>query len=298
MSDHVKGLLITALGVLFVSPDSLLIRLADLDLWTLAFWRGVFQAAGMTLVLLCFYGRRTAQVFLAIGATGILIALIFAVSTFTFVAAIQHTKVSNALVLLATAPFFAAILSRILLKEPVALRTWAAMTAAVFGVVLIEWDSLGAGTLFGDAMALATALLFGLKIELLRARKSINMIPAMVLASVLYALIALPLAAPGAAGQTQLLWLLLMGLAVLTPATVLITLGPRYLAAPEVALLILLETVLGPFWVWLALSEAPSPLGLLGGALVVASLAVHAALSLRAERRTVAIATSEASDGR
>ena len=137
----------------------------------------------------------------------------------------------------------------------------------------------------GDGLAVLASLLLGLKLVIVRARRAVNMIPAIALSAFMFAAIALPFSRPTEVGEMQIVWLLLMGFAVLTPATVLITLGPRYIAAPEVALVVLLETVLGPLWVWLAIGEAPSNLGLIGGAVVLAALAVHAIVSLRAQRR-------------
>ena len=285
MSDHVKGLLITALGVLFVSPDTLLIRLAGLDVWSLSVWRGVLQAIGLTFLLFCFYGRGTARAFMAIGTSGLLLAVIFAANNFAFLAAVLNTKTANALIILATAPFFAAVLSWFFLKERVALRTWLAILGALCGIAVIGWEGLGGGTLFGDAMALLAAFLLGLKLTLVRGSKAINMIPAIAVSSVLVAALAWPLARPAEVTEMQVFWVLLMGLAVMTPATALVTLGPRYLAAPEVGLLVLLETILGPLWVWMVIREEPGMLGIIGGGIVVTSLALHAVLSLQAQRR-------------
>lgn len=287
MSDHAKGLLLTGLGILIVSPDTLLIRLVGLDIWSLAVWRGGLQAFGLTLILLCWYRRRTFEMFQAIGTAGLVLALVFSVNTFTFLAAVQHTTVANTLVILAATPFFAALLSRIFLKEPVAARTWAAIAVALGGIALIVSDSLGSGSLYGDAMAILAAILLATKVTLIRGRRHINMIPALALSGVLIAAVAAPFGAPQQVAGAQLLWVLLMGLAVVTPATALITLGPRYLSAPEVSLLILFETVLGPLWVWLVLSETPTPLALVGGAVVIAALVGHAMLGLRTVRRPV-----------
>ena len=210
MNEHAKGLLLTALGVLIISPDTLLIRLADMDVWTLALWRSLLQAFGTAGLLACFYGRRTPEVFLAIGATGALLAILFAANTLVFLIAVQNTKVANALVILATAPFFAAATSYLFLKEGVAPRTWAALLAALCGVAVIVWDGLGQGTLFGDAMALVAAILLGSKFTIIRRRRAINMIPAMALSGLIAALIALPFSSPTEVVPEQMLWIGLM----------------------------------------------------------------------------------------
>jgi drug/metabolite transporter (DMT)-like permease len=285
VSEHAKGVLITGLGVLCISPDTLLIRLVDLDIWTLALWRGSFQAVGVSLLLAAYYRGRTLAVFRGIGAIGVALAFGFAVATLCFLAAILNTKVANALVLVSTAPFFAAVLSRLFLKEAVRPRTWATIAVALAGVALIAGEGIGAGTWFGDGMALLCALLAGAKLTVIRGRRSVNMAPAMALSGLIVALAALPFASLAAPTSTQGLWLLLMGFGVIAPATALLAIGPRYLPAPEAALMMLGETVLGPLWVWLALSEAPSALGLAGGAIVLVALAGNTLIGLRRRRR-------------
>ncbi len=285
LNDRAKGLLITSLGILLISPDTLLIRLADMDVWTLAVWRGVFQSIGVTLILAAFYRGRTVEVFRAIGWTGVVLAAIFSVNTIMFLGAIQNTKVANALVMLATAPLFAAILSRLLLKEHVPARIWCAITVAIFGIGLIVWEGLGQGTIFGDSLALLASLLLGAKFTIIRHRRAINMVPAMALSGLFFAAGALAFAEPFAVQTSQMAWVLVMGFAVIAPAIALLTLGPRYLPAAEVGLLTLGETVLGPLWVWLVIHEAPTPLALLGGGIVLTALVGNALVALRGTRR-------------
>jgi drug/metabolite transporter (DMT)-like permease len=287
MTMHGKGLLLTALGVLFLSPDALLIRLVDMEVWNLAVWRGILQAIGLTLLVAAFYGRRAPLAFWSIGASGVVIAVVFSGSTLTFLAALQHTEVANVLVILASAPIFAALMSLVWLKEPVAPRTWIAIVVIFAGIGLIMWDGLGRGTGFGDAMAVATAILLAGKITILRRQRHINMIPALALSGAVFAGFAAMAQAPTLPSGEQTVWLLLMGLAVV-PAAALITLGPRYISAPEVSLLLLLETVLGPLWVWLVINETPTPLAIVGGAIVVTALIVHSAVGLRRVRERTA----------
>ncbi len=287
LSNHAKGLAITALGILLISPDTLLIRLAAMDVWTLAVWRGVFQAIGITLILTALYRRRTPEIFRAIGWTGVVLAALFAVNTIAFLGAIQNTKVANALVMLATAPLFAAILSRLLLKEHVPGRIWLAITVAVAGICLIVLEGLGQGTLLGDGLAIFASLVLGAKFTIIRHRRAINMVPAMAVSGLFFAAGALALASPLAVQSTQMVWVAIMGLAVIAPAITLTTLGPRYIPAAEVGLLTLGETVLGPLWVWLVIHEAPTPLALLGGGIVVSALLTNALLAIREQRRLV-----------
>lgn len=287
MTMHTKGLLITIAGILVISPDSLLIRLIGMDIWSTSAWRGGMQALGLSLVLLAVYRTRLPAVFRSIGQTGLIIAAITAVTNTAFVAGIKFTSVANALVFLASVPFHAAIMSRIFLGEAVALRTWIAIVIGLGGIVVIVWDGIGTGNAFGDAMALLASLLLAGQLTLLRRRKEINMIPAVALGGLIYAVMAMVIGgAPVMPDATQALWIAIMGFLVTTPATALLALGPRYISAPEVGLIVLLETVLGPLWVWLVIHEVPSTMALIGGAVVVSTLLVHSLLALRDPART------------
>ncbi len=130
-------------------------------------------------------------------------------------------------------------------------------------------------------MALLAAILLGAKFTIIRARRTVNLVPAMALSGLVYAAIALTMARPDPVDGGQVLWLLVMGFLVITPAAALTTYGPRFLPAPEASLLTLGETVLGPLWVLAVIGEAPTPLGLIGGAVILGALVVNALLGLR-----------------
>jgi drug/metabolite transporter (DMT)-like permease len=280
LPEHAKGLVIVVVGVLVLTPDTLLIRLIALDPWTVLVWRGLLQALGLTVLVACFYGRETPACFRAVGGRGYGAALLFALSTVLFVVALAHTSVANTLIIVASAPFFAALASRIFLGEGIARRTWIAIVVALSGIFLLAFESLGSGSLWGDLAALGVAIAMGGNFTVIRHARAINMVPAMALSGLIVGLVALLVAEPAVLDRMQLVWMLVMGLFVVPVSFALISLGPRYLPAAEVSLLLLLETVLGPLWVWLALGETPGPWALAGGAVVVATLAVHSALAL------------------
>ena len=282
LPTRVKGLLITGAGVLVLTPDSLLVRLVAADQWTLLFWREVLMALGLVALLVVFYGRETPARFRAVGRPGLWISLTFAGSSISFILALTHTSVANTLVIISTAPLFAAILARLVLKEDVARRTWVAILLALGGIAILVSGDLGGGSsLTGDGFALVTALCMAVTLTIMRHGRAVNMIPAMALSGVVGALLVWPLAAPLAVTARDAVVLGLMGLVILPVAFAAIALGPRYIPAPEVSLLFLLETVLGPYWVWLVLGEDPGPRAILGGALVIATLVAHSALGLR-----------------
>jgi drug/metabolite transporter (DMT)-like permease len=190
------------------------------------------------------------------------------------------------LIIVAAAPLAAAVFSLIFLGERVAPRTWVAICLTLVGIALLVSGDLGSGSLLGDLAAFACACCIGGSFTIARHARAVSMVPSLALAGLVTAVAALPVAlllesGPFLFAGPQLGYTLVMGLLVVPVSFALITLGPRYLPAAEGGLLMLLETVLGPLWVWLAIGEYPGDMALAGGALVVATLAGHAAIGSR-----------------
>lgn len=288
LSEHAKGLLVTTVGVLVLTPDSLLVRLIGLDPWTMVFWRSTLTMLTLSAGIALYHRGETLARFRAVGWAGIAVAVAFALGTVLFVLALHNTSVANTLVIIAAAPLIAAVFTRLFLAEPVRPRTWAAIAATLSGIAILVSDSPRGGTLGGDLAALGTAVCVATGLSIVRRARAFNMIPAMALSGGIGALAMAPFAAPLAVAPHDIALLLILGVVVLPIAYAFTILGPRYLPAPEVALIMLLETVLGPLWVWLVLEEAPSVRAFIGGAIVIGALAAHSALGLR--RRRIAAA--------
>lgn len=281
-SDHVRGIVLTVTAVLVLSPDALLVRLIDTDPLTLIFWRGALSALAILLALGSLWGRSTLANLLLIGRPGLLSGGISAVGTILFVYALRTTSVANTLVILAATPLFSALLSRLFLGERVARRTMLAIGVGMGGILLLFAGNLGQGTLVGDLCALAAASLWAGNLVVLRHARSVNMTPAVALGGALAALLALLFGAtPLAVAPADFGLLLLLGGLVLPLSFALITLGPRHLPAAEVSLILLLETFLGPLWVWWVLGEVPNAPTIIAGALILTTILLHSLASLR-----------------
>jgi len=178
-------------------------------------------------------------------------------------------------------PLIAAVMAWAFLGERVAPMTWAAILVCLGGLIVVFSGSLGSGRWFGDLLALIDAVCLAAFLVVVRRNRALNMVPAMGLGLLTSAVLAAPLAAFPVLAPLQWLWIALIGLVVLPFGAILLTLGPRYLAAPEVAMLMLLETVVGPFWVWLVLAEEPGTRSLIGGAIIIATLFLHALVRFR-----------------
>ena len=278
-----KGLLFALFGILLLSPDTLIIRLVDTDPWTFIAWRGALMAVGMTVIIVVLHGLATPARVIAIGWPGIVIAVQFAINNAAFQLSVQSTSVANTLAIIATAPLFAAIFSVILLREGVPLRTWIAIGLSLAGIALVfagDWQA--GGSQFGNVAALVTAIGLGGHFVLVRLARPRDMTPAIAAGGVLICLSGLVMAESIYVAPVGFGLLAVLGLVLLPVSFLLLTRAPRYISAPEVSLILLLETILGPLWVWLAIAETPPLLTLVGGGMIIVVLAVHAVLALRA----------------
>jgi len=284
MSQHLKGLLITLLGVFILSPDALLVRLADTDTWTILFWRGLIFSFGITLIIIITYRNNAIKQFKVIGKRGLLLGFLFGLSTLFFVTAIQYTSIANALVIISTSPVFAALLSWTLLKERTSLRTWITMFIIIIATGAIMFNSFKHGGFWGDMSALLTSILLAINFTITRHAKNTNMVPAMAIAglttSTIAAIAIMFSTSPFYLHEPAIPYLILMGI-VTTLAFSLITLGPRYMPAAEVGMIMPLETIFGAYLAWVFLNEAPSIYVVVGGSIIMLTLIIHAWLTLK-----------------
>lgn len=276
-----RGVLLTTSGVLLLTPDALLVRLISCDPWTLLFWRGIFQFTAIALFYVFAKGKAAMRIWKSIGKVGLLISCTYATGNMLFVHSIRTTSVANTLLIISTAPFMAALLSWLLLKEKTPARTWIASATAISGVALIVAGGVSTGSTPGDLLAMLTAITMACSFVLIRRARNVAMIPAVALSGLIMSLFVTPLAAPLSIETRDAGYLFLLGFIIMPLAFGMITLGPRYLPAPEVSLIMLIETVLGPFWVWLAFSEHPPQTTFLGGAIVFATLIMHYRRTIR-----------------
>ncbi|NHI01725.1 DMT family transporter [Oceanimonas sp. MB9] len=270
MSPYHKGVLLTLAGVAVLSLDALLIRLISADHWTLLFWRGLLLSLCIGTACLCRRHRyRPSRRLFGLGLGS---ALFYAICTITFVISIRLTSVANTLIILSAAPLIGALLSRFVLQESVSGRTWLAIGLCIGGLALVFSGSRDQGHLLGDLTALLCAASMAAKFVVERAASPADMTPALVPAGLLVSLFALFQTPTLVMPAQDMLWMALLGLGVVPLAYALITQGPRYLPAAEVSLLMLLEMILGPLWVWLVLAEAPGEQAWMGGLVVVMAL--------------------------
>lgn len=250
----------------------------------ITFWRSFFAAVFVAGYLL-FVRREGLRPVFASGWPGIVSGLCWATMYTAFMLALTLTTTANTLVVMSIAPLVTALLARAVLGVSIAGRTWAAIAAASTGIGWMFGHDAGAlsgghvaGMLIAFAVPLASAVNL---VTLQKTRAKVDLIPAVLLGGVFSSLVALPLAWPLAAGARDIALLALLGFFQLGLPCMLLVMAARHLSAPEIALLALLEVVLGPLWAWLGAGETPSAATLAGGAIVLAALVINEVAALR-----------------
>lgn len=283
--DHIQGLIYATLGALALTPDGLLVRLAGTHDWTTVFWRGLFIACCIGFVQIYQSRQRLLKRLIPQNFKEWVCAALSSVGTLMFVLSIKHTTVANTLVILSTMSLFAALFSMVFLKERIAFRTWVAMAAAICGIIIVFIDDLNGDGLDGKIYGLICAFVTAGNMTLIRSERSINVPTTFAWGGFMIAICATFIAPTLIITAQSGLTLFGMG-AINAVAFILLGLGAKYIPSPEVSLLMLLETILGPLWVWLVLSETPSLNALIGGAIVITTLALHSLASLKARKQT------------
>ena len=205
----------------------------------------------------------------------------FSITNITFVVSIQNTNVANTLVMIATAPMLSAIFGAIFLKEPPDRKTLISIIITFFAIIYIFFDSLKVGNLYGDVLGFITAFGLALGAITIRSAKTKNLVPAAIVGKLFVASFALFFIESFVLIESDLFIVPLMCILCVAIPFVLVTIAPRFITAAEVNLFFLLETIIGPIWVWVIINEQPSVETLQGGAIIVITLAIHSFLKLR-----------------
>lgn len=214
----------------------------------------------------------------SLGRSGVAVAVFLAISSGTFFLALNYTSVANVLFLQAASPMIAALLGWALLSERISRRTWFAMGVAAVGVTVMVVGSFNAGAMAVVLPIVMTAS-FAIVIVITRYRRDVSMMPATCASQALVVVVIAPFASFGSVTSSDWGLFFALGTFQMGVGLALLTVGARLLPPAEVALLSLLELVLGPLWVWLAYSERPSTATLVGGVVVTAAVVVQATAS-------------------
>ena len=280
-SNQKKGILLAFTAVIFITPDSLFIRLADIESWNLIFYRGLIPFLTVFIGLLFVYKTKLLKELMNNSWHGVAYAAVFTITNIAFVISIENTNVANTLIMIALAPMLSAIISFIFLNENPDKKTWIAITVTTLAVIYIFYDAWDAGDFLGNFLGLVAAMGLAIGANIIRSAKKISLVPSAMLGKLMVTLIALFFVDQIKIEGNDLIIVPLMCIMCVAIPFVLVTLAPRYITAAEVNLFFLLETILGPLWVWLIIKEQPSLETIAGGVVIILTIATHSTLVLK-----------------
>ena len=281
LTNQQKGSLLAFTAVVLITPDSLFVRLSHIDTWGLLFYRGAIPFVLVLLGLLMVDKMNFFKLLFSMGYAGIAYAITLAVTNITFIVSIQNTNVANTLIMIAMAPTLSAVLGALFLKENPDTKTWTTIFITFVAAIYIFYDSIQLGNFFGDIFGFITAIGLAIGAVLIRSAKDRNLVPSAVVGKLLVAIFALFFIENFELVKTDIYLVPLMCILCVAIPFVLITIAPRFITAAEVNLFFLLETILGPIWVWLIIKEQPSLETIQGGTVIIVAIAIHSYLSLK-----------------
>ena len=288
LSDKQKGIALSLIGVLLITPDSLLIRLIDIPSWELLFYRGLIPFFCLFVALIIYYKKQFIHSLIITGFSGLLYAFLVALGNATFVLSIQNTNVANTLVMIALTPFATAVLSSVFLKEHPSKKMWLTIIACFIAILFIFYDSYQGDRLLGDFFGFLTAIFIGGSAVVIRYKKSIDFLPSLLIAK--FFTILIPLIFINSVSNVmhinfeQLYLIILMGIFLVIPLGC-ITIAPRFIPAYEVEIFFILETILGPMWVWLVINEQPTVKTIIGGVFIIFVIMSYTYSELRKKQK-------------
>ena len=281
LSDQKKGSLMAFVAVMFITPDSLFIRLSNVETWSLVFYRGIIPFIIVFSGMLLIYRLKFFNLLRSNGYYGFAYVLTFSVTNIAFVVSIQNTNVANTLIMIATAPMLSAILGSFFLRENPDKKTWIAIFITFFAALYIFYDSIKLGNFFGDILGFVAAMGLAVGAVIIRSAKKLNLVPSAVVGKLIIALFAMFFVKDYSLNNNDIYIIPLMCVMCVAIPFVLVTIAPRFITAAEVNLFFLLETIIGPIWVWLIIKEQPTPETIVGGAIIVLTIATHSFLKLK-----------------
>lgn len=280
MSNYGRGILMILGSAFCLSTSGVGLRvIEEADGWQILFYRSLSMMALILIVLLLRRPHNLKTRIRALAWDDLALALVLGTGFVAYVFALLQTTVANALFVFSSAPFFAAVLGWIVLRERVAARTWIAIAAAMSGLAIMVSAGMMSGRMSGNLIALWLPISYAVSVVLVRRSQQPDMLLALFLAAGVATLITIPFIDDFSLGWADLGVSLYLGVFQVGAGFILLILGARYVPAAQVGLLALVEPVLGPVWAWLTVLEMPAQATLVGGAVILAAVGIDAAIS-------------------
>jgi len=275
MTNNTKGLLITSIGVLIMSLESLFIKLTTISPFSFSFYIGIFMFFSMIGTLFIKQRDNLKDIFKISFPILLLCATLMGVSNILFISAIKSTTVANVVIIFATSALFSALFAYLFYKQKVGKNIYYASFFMFFGLFIIFNDDLEVGGLKGNIFALICTIAFSISFVLLAKYKEINRVALMAFSGLILSFISFFLAKDINIDLHNLIIVSIMGLLITPISRVLLGNGTKYINASEVSLLMIIETIMAPIWVWIFLKEIPSSNTFIGGSIILLTLILN-----------------------
>jgi drug/metabolite transporter (DMT)-like permease len=281
LSNNAKGLALTSLGVLIMSLESLFIKFTSISSFLFSFYMGIFMFISMASTLLFKEKNFVKNAIKSSYVVLIVCAILMAVSNILFISAVKTTTVANVVIIFSTAALFSALFAYLFYKEKITKNIIIASFFMFVGLYIIFNDQLDIGSSEGNIYALLCTALFSIFFVLLSRYKEMDRVVLTALSGVALSVIAFFFCDDLAIDFKTLLIIMAMGLIISPFSRVLIGNGAIYISASEVSLLMIIETIMAPIWVWLFLNEIPSSYTFIGGSIIISTLIVNSLYTLK-----------------
>lgn len=281
MTNNAKGLALTSTGIFIMSLESLLIKYTNVSSFVFSFYLGIFIFISMMVTLLFKEKTYVKNAFKSSFLILITCAIMMGASNIFFITAVKTTTVANVVIIFSTSALFSALIAYILYREKITKNILYASFFMFVGLYIIFNDSLELGSLVGNMYALFCTMLFSISFVLLSKYKEMDRIVLTAFSGISLSILAYFLSEDLKIDLNNLLIVMFMGLVISSFSRVLIGNGAKYISASEVSLLMLIETIMAPIWVWVFLNEIPTIYTFIGGSVIILTLIINSLYTLK-----------------
>ena len=274
-NSHIFALSITALGVVLMSIESLLIKLTNISGVTYSFYIGILMFISLNSVLLKDGIDKTISIYKENFRVILIAGLLTALANMFFINSVKHTTIANTVIIISSSPLFATLFAYLFYKEKPQKNIFIASIFIFVGLFIIFSQQLGGGNLFGDILALLCTISFSLIFVFMSKEKAVNRFAVIAFGGMCITIISSFFIESYAVDTTSIYILLVAGLLISPFSRIFVLIGTRTLPASEISLLTILETILAPIWAWVFLSEIPLFSTILGGFIILSTLIIN-----------------------
>jgi len=270
---EIPGYILCLLGGFFLSWGGLIIRSFETnDMWQILLIRSFFFIIALIIFLVFSYKKDTIEIIKKSGFPAIVAGLFLSLSFVAYVAAMSMTTVANVVFIISTQTIFLAIFGYLFLKEKISSKGFLAITLALLGMIIMVGNSIGQGTLLGNIISFAIPINFTILVMIIRKHPNLDMVPAIFYSGIFSGIYGLFLASSFTFSSNDILMGFFLGVPQLAFGFICVTIGTKTTKSVTVGLLMLLETIFAPIWVWIFLNEVPPLSVFIGGGIIISAV--------------------------